>query len=202
MTDADLPDFPNLEARVRYGMTIEPYEREQAASRSKANPYVGPARRGCANAVVAHRIGMSEVAYFRARAIVRAADDTSLPDDVRKVAIYELAMMNETNTFSGPYERLRAAMGPAGQGRPKIRPRRHPRSSEDTRRGRRPVLERIEEAVYEIGRNTASLANTLADDRWPAQRDKLGPATIDDLRRLSAKLTQIISQLTEGKPTP
>lgn len=206
MTDADLPDFPTLEARVRYAMTFEPHEREQARRRSGLKAaYTGPARRGTVNGVVAHRVGLSEVVYYRARVIVRAVDDDTLPEHVREVARRELATMNLTGAASGPYQRLRLVLPAPPKGRPQVRPLPRPRDEGETQRTRRrPVLERAEAAIYQITRYATSLENAMTDNRWPGQRAKLAPASREDLRRVVAKLRHLNDQIppTEGNPTP
>jgi hypothetical protein len=60
--------------------------------------------------IVGEAVGMSGVTYQRAKAIVEASEDESLPDDVRAVAVEAREKMDRTGKVSGVYNVVRRAV--------------------------------------------------------------------------------------------
>ena len=65
--------------------------------------------------VVGRALGTSGTTYLRAKAVVKAAEDMELPEDVRDVAQAALAQMNETGEVKPAYSKVRRAQKAAAE---------------------------------------------------------------------------------------
>lgn len=112
------------EELVRLGLAIERVERPRARERKREHGGTAPGRPstggpetpsvGKTYDIVGDALGVSGATYKRAKAVVGAAEDESLPEEVREVAQSALAEMNETGKVTPAYEAVRDAKVAAG----------------------------------------------------------------------------------------
>lgn len=107
------------EELVRLGRALEELERPRAAARKAQAPgaprgekvssghLTGREEPAETRVVVGEALGMSGTTYVRAKTVVAAAEDTTLPADERAVAKQALAEMNATGNISGAFEKVR-----------------------------------------------------------------------------------------------
>jgi hypothetical protein len=106
---------------VSLGKALEELERPKArerqgarsdltscsAEQQLANPKRSSA--GYTNTIVAGALGMSGTTYGRAKHVVEAAQDETLPEEVREVAAKAVREMDRTGVVTTQYDRVRAA---------------------------------------------------------------------------------------------
>jgi ParB family chromosome partitioning protein len=104
--------------KASLGMALEPLERTRAAERVGGRPPkteenfspVSPGPTG-KTADIVGAAGMSRPTYQRAKLVVEAARDESLPDEVRAVAITALEEMDRTGKVLPAHDRVAALVG-------------------------------------------------------------------------------------------
>jgi ParB family chromosome partitioning protein len=107
---------------VSLGKALEELERPKARERQATQDYgrnccsaeqqlANPKRSsaGYTRTIVAGAIGMSPAVYGRAKHVVEAAKDETLPEEVREVATKAVREMDRTGVVTTQYDRVRAA---------------------------------------------------------------------------------------------
>lgn len=102
------------EELVRLGQALEELERPKAAERKASGQFGsvhvnGTGERGETRQVVAEALGISATTYERAKTVVKAAADATLPAEDREQAQKALAEMNTTGLVNGAFEKVRKA---------------------------------------------------------------------------------------------
>ncbi len=102
------------EELVRLGRALEELERPKAAERKAAGQFGSghvtgtvDVPRGEVRDVVASALGMSASTYERAKTVVAAAEDPTLPAEDQAIAREALADMNTTGNVAGNFEKVR-----------------------------------------------------------------------------------------------
>jgi len=112
-------DFTPSEA-VALGLALEAIEKPKAKANSAANlPTAQVAHSepvGRVTARVAPATGLSPRTYEKAKAVVAAAQDKNLPDEVREVAREAVVEMDRSGKVDGAFKKVAAAQGdPVGE---------------------------------------------------------------------------------------
>lgn len=112
---------PAPSEKVALGMALESLERPLAMERKREGGRVGgkggreagenfpPASKAKTRDVVGEAVGMSGPTYQRAKAVVEAAADEGLPDEVRAVAREAKEAMDRTGKVAGAYRAVATA---------------------------------------------------------------------------------------------
>lgn len=104
-------DFTPSEA-VALGRALESLERPKAAQRQRGGPgaKLAPGEKGKTRDAVAGAVGLGHTTYEKAKEVVAAVADESLPDEVRDIAAEALVEMDDTGKVDGAYQKVRDAL--------------------------------------------------------------------------------------------
>lgn len=107
---------------VAIGTRLEAIERPAAQARKRTGKTIASrdAKVGKTDEQVAGALGMSTPNYRRAKRVVEAAEDETLPDKVRSIAQQARSDMDATGKPWRPYRKVQDAKAQAGLGEPRI----------------------------------------------------------------------------------
>lgn len=98
-----------LSEAVDLGLALDAIEKPKAEARERAGKKIEPSGnlpQGRVRDVVAPAVGMSPRTYEKAKSVVTAATDETLPEPVREAAREALTEMDATGRVDGAYRRV------------------------------------------------------------------------------------------------
>lgn len=136
--------------------------------------------------IAGRAVGFAPTTYFKAKAVVGAAQDPALPADEKAAAEAALAEMDETGKVAPAYEKVRK--GAAANPEPEKKP---------NGRNRKALPEAFRTAAYDLVKVAERLDRLVNDDRYSRNAEQVARMCRHDLLRANDLLAAVVDRVPQ-----